>query len=139
MEIYLQIKNSCSELVTLHTSLAKLEDRWSLCGKTIRELNLILDELITNIVEHGNCDKGSMIGIRLIKGENEITLVVTDDGPEFDPTVTPAPDISLPLEERKCGGLGIHLIRKFSDSCTYKRINNRNVLTLKKYLPKECR
>ena len=139
MELSFQLKNSGSELTTLHETLIKLEKRWSLSGKTIMEMNLILDELVTNIIEHGGCEKECEIDIKLIKGASKITLVVIDDGPPFDPTITPAPDISIPLEERSCGGLGIHLVRKFSDGCKYRRVKDKNVLTLIKNLPKEYR
>jgi anti-sigma regulatory factor (Ser/Thr protein kinase) len=139
MDIYFQIRNNCSELTTIHAVLAKLKKRWNLTRRIIAELNLILDELVSNIIEHGNCDKEIEITIRLIKKENRITIILTDTGPPFDPTITPIPDISLPLEERTCGGLGIHLVRKFSDGCSYRRTGNKNVLTLKKHLPKENR
>lgn len=139
MELQFQIKNRCSELGVLHAALLGLEKKWSLTSKTILELNLILDELVSNIVEHGDSEQESSIDIRLIKKNALITLVVTDDGPPFDPTITPTVDITVPLEERKCGGLGIHLIRKFSNSCNYKRVKNQNVLTLEKILDKECR
>lgn len=139
MKLHLQIKNRCSELPVLYASLKCLEKQWSLCRKTVTELNLILDELVSNIVEHGDTEKESKIDIRISKINKVITLIVTDDGPPFDPTITPAVDITTPLEKRKCGGLGIHLIRKFSHSCRYERVKNKNVLTLKKILNKECR
>ena len=139
MEFHFQIKNRCSELATLHATLKCLEKKWFLSSRTIMELNLILDELVSNIVEHGNSERESEIDIKLTKKNMVITLVVTDDGPAFDPTITPSVDIALPLEKRKCGGLGIHLIRKFSDNCAYKRVKNKNVLTLKKILHEECR
>lgn len=134
MEFHFQIKNRCSELPALHTTLARLGEKWSLSNKTVVELNLILDELTSNIVEHGNSKQDSEIDIKLTKKNTVITLVITDEGPPFDPTITPPVDIALPLEERKCGGLGIHLIRRFSDNCKYKRVKNRNVLTLEKTL-----
>ncbi len=139
MEFHFQIKNRCSELLALHTTLTCLQKKWSLSSKTVVELNLILDELVSNIIEHGDSLKESEIDIKLSKKNMVITLVVTDDGPPFDPTITPSVDIALPLEERKCGGLGIHLIRRFSDNCRYKRVKNQNVLTLIKILPEECR
>jgi len=139
MEIHFQIKNRCSELGVLHATLVCLQKEWSLSSRTVMELNLILDELVSNIVEHGDSAQESAIDIRLTKKNAVITLVVTDEGPPFDPTITPTVDITVPLEERKCGGLGIHLIRKFSDNCKYKRVKNQNVLTLEKILDKECR
>jgi serine/threonine-protein kinase RsbW len=134
MEFHFQIKNRCSELAALHTTLVRLGEKWSLSNKTVVELNLILDELTSNIVEHGDSKQDSEIDIKLTKKNTVITLVITDEGPPFDPTITPPVDIALPLEERKCGGLGIHLIRRFSDNCKYKRVKNRNVLTLEKTL-----
>ncbi len=134
MEFHFQIKNRCSELATLHTTLVRLGEKWSLSSKAVVELNLILDELTSNIVEHGNSEQDGEINIKLTKKNTVITLVITDEGPPFDPTITPPVDIALPLEERKCGGLGIHLIRRFSDNCKYKRVKNRNVLTLEKIL-----
>lgn len=139
MEFHFQIKNRCSELATLHTTLVSLGKKWSLSSKTVLELNLILDELTSNIIEHGNSEKEGEIDINITKNNTVITLIVMDNGPPFDPTVTPPVDIALPLEKRKCGGLGIHLIRKFSDNCKYKRVKNRNVLTLEKILDEECR
>jgi len=139
MKIFFHLTNKDSELTKLHAKLVKLENRWSLSAKTVTELNLILDELVTNIIEHGGCEEECIIAIELVKENSSITLTVTDNGPSFDPTVTPAPDISLPLEQRRCGGLGIHLVRKFSDGSRYKRENGRNVLTLIKKLPKEYR
>jgi len=139
MKISFKLTNKDSELTKLHANLVKLEKRWSLPVKTVNEMNLILDELVSNIVEHGGCENICTIGIELMKEDTVITLRVTDNGPSFDPTITPAPDISLPIEERPCGGLGIHLVRKFSDGCSYKRENNLNVLTLIKKLPTECR
>ena len=139
MKFHFQIKSRSSELATLQTTLLHLGKKWALSSKTVVELNLILDELASNIVEHGDPEKESEIDIKLTKKDTVITLVVTDEGPPFDPTITPPVDIALPLEERKCGGLGIHLIRRFSDNCRYKRVKNKNVLTLKKILPEECR
>jgi len=139
MKFHFQIKNRCSELTTLHSTLMDLKKKWSLSSKTATELNLILDELVSNIIEHGDSDTESEIDIQLTKKGTVMTLVITDNGPPFDPTITPSVDIDLPLEKRKCGGLGIHLIRRFSNTCRYKRIKNKNVLTLKKTLHKECR
>ena len=41
-------------------------------------------------------------------------------------------DINQPLEERAIGGLGIHLIRRYMDSISYERRDDRNILTLMK-------
>jgi len=65
MKLHLQIKNRCSELPALYTSLKCLEEKWSLDRKTVTELNLILDEIVSNIVEHGDSEKESEIDIKI--------------------------------------------------------------------------
>jgi sigma-B regulation protein RsbU (phosphoserine phosphatase) len=50
----------------------------------------------------------------------------------FDPTLVETPDTSLMAEERRVGGLGIHLVRKLMDSVNYEREDGKNILTLVK-------
>jgi len=59
------------------------------------------------------------IDIRAIAGGVEVSLVESEADP-FDPTRAPAVDVSLPLERRRPGGLGIHLVRKVVDSLEYR-------------------
>jgi serine/threonine-protein kinase RsbW len=139
MKSSLQIRGDLPELNTVHTHLHDLDRNWRLGRKTCIEINLILDELITNIIEHGAREKEHLIDIILTKTGRNLTIEVQDDGPLFDPTVCPLPDTSLGLDKRKCGGLGILLVRRLSDSCRYRREKNKNVLTLQKTLPEECR
>lgn len=139
MKSSLKIKNALSELITLQNHIRSLEQEWSLPKKFGAEINLLLDELITNIIEHGDQENLHLIDISLSKTGRNLTIEVIDDGPQFDPTSCKSPDTTLPIEKRRCGGLGIFLVRKFSDSCSYKRSENKNIFTLQKTLPKECR
>jgi serine/threonine-protein kinase RsbW len=61
---------------------------------------------------------------------------VEDDGRPFDPLLVPPPDLTLPLERRPIGGLGIHLIRSLMDEVAYARHDGRNVLKMAKRLAK---
>ncbi len=61
-----------------------------------------------------------------------LTIEIIDDGIPFDPLSHEQPDITLQAEERPVGGLGIFLISKIMDTVQYSRINNFNILTLKK-------
>ena len=65
----------------------------------------------------------------------EVTL--TDYGVDrFDPTLAPEVDISLPLEQRKPGGLGLHLIRRMVDSIRYEydEVNRQSRITFRKII-----
>ncbi len=138
MKTSFEIKNDLAELDTLRQQLQLVQHQWSLSDKCLLEINLILDELITNNIEHSDvCDK-YLLTITLTKTGRDLTIEVVDAGPPFDPTLITPPDTALPLDQRKCGGLGIFLVRQFCDCWHYARLHNKNVLTLQKTLPKEC-
>jgi anti-sigma regulatory factor (Ser/Thr protein kinase) len=63
-------------------------------------------------------------------GEN-IVIRVCDDGVAFDPSAAPQVDVEQPLEERRVGGLGIHLVRQFVEQLEYRRLEGRNDLKLR--------
>ena len=134
MKVSFKINNDLSELNTLFDQLRLLEQQWSLPKKILLEINLVLDELITNTIEYGDCDKNNMIEITLTKTGRKITIQIIDEGLPFDPTLCKLPDTDLPLDQRKCGGLGILLVRQFCEYWNYSRLNNKNILTLQKTL-----
>ena len=57
-------------------------------------------------------------------------VTITDDGQPFNPTTVPDPDLSVPGEKRKAGGLGTMLMRKMCDRIAYRREEHQNVLEM---------
>ena len=85
-----------------------------------KTVDFVLEELFTNIVKYGQeSDAPVTIDIRRIAAGVEVTITDTDAEP-FDPTSTPQVDVNAPLEKRKPGGLGIHLVRKMVDAIHYR-------------------
>jgi len=82
-------------------------------------VDFAIEELFTNSVKYG---AGSMapvaIGIGGIPGGVQVTLVDTDV-PLFDITRAPDADVTLPLDQRVPGGLGLHLTRRLVDDIEY--------------------
>lgn len=98
-----------------------------------RDVRLLLDELLTNSVQHGlhGVVRPSVHVELHVTGENcEITL--RDNGVEFDPTRAPPVDIELGLEERDVGGLGVHICRHVADQVSYRRAKGENIVKLTK-------
>ena len=94
-------------------------------------VNLMLDELVTNMVMHGNSNGGTLTAdIRLQLGRGGITLTVEDDGQPFDPTAAEAPDVDAALEDRQVGKLGLHFVKSLANSVSYRLENGRNQLTI---------
>jgi len=96
------------------------------------KIMMAVDEALTNVVLYAYPeDQRGTVGIRIFRVANTITVEIVDHGKPFDPTTHPAPDITLPIEQRPIGGLGIHLMRKMVTSLRYarKEAENRLVLT----------
>lgn len=62
------------------------------------------------------------------------TITFSDSGIPFDPLNKADPDVTLPAEERKIGGLGIFIAKKTMDEVRYEYKDGQNLLTLIKKL-----
>lgn len=98
------------------------------------QINLVLEELGLNIINHGHADpEGREIEIEIASEAESVTVEIADDGRPFDPmTEAPAPDTESDLADRPVGGLGVHLVRTMMDEARYRREGERNRLTLVK-------
>jgi serine/threonine-protein kinase RsbW len=101
--------------------------------KTSATVKMALDELISNVIFYGYLDSGQhKIQVGFGYESNILTIKIEDDGQPFDPTQLETPDLDSSAEDRKIGGLGIHIVRNMMDEFSYARIDNKNVITLKK-------
>jgi serine/threonine-protein kinase RsbW len=64
--------------------------------------------------------------------DKELTLVLSDQGREFDPTSKEDSDMSVNPAERELGGMGIFLVKNIMDEVTYQRFKGKNLLTMTK-------
>ena len=96
------------------------------------KMGLALDEAVTNVVLYAYPQKKGLIKLTLKKTGDDIHVEIRDQGKPFDPTQAPPPDLAVPLEQRKIGGLGIHLMRKSVDRLNYRHENGTNIFTLSK-------
>ena len=96
-------------------------------------INLALDELFTNTIEHGFPGRENEADISIAMRREGETIVVRyeDNGPAFNPLEATEQDTELDLLERPIGGLGLQLIASTFDAVNYERIDDRNVTTLR--------
>jgi anti-sigma regulatory factor (Ser/Thr protein kinase) len=129
----LQIRNDIDELTRVAMFLEDLSEEWGLGMPLAFSLNLVLEEALTNVISYGfDDDSEHTIEVRLKKSGALLSVVIVDDGHEYDPTLKADPDITLAAEERPIGGLGIFLIKKIMDTVEYQRKQNKNILILTK-------
>lgn len=115
--------------------VSALERAHALTPEMVFDINVVLDELISNIIKYGYSDDAAHeIRVKLSATDTAVEIGIEDDGKAFDPFALPEPDLSLPLAERPVGGLGVHFVRKLMTDVQYKRENNRNYMFLKKNL-----
>lgn len=127
------ISNRLDQLEILANVLESISGEWKIPMNAVLNLNLVLEELVTNIIFYGYNDTNEHeINILLSYHDKTVQIQIEDDGKEFNPLLYIEPDTGLALDDRKIGGLGIHFVRKIMDDITYTRSDNKNIVTMKK-------
>lgn len=97
------------------------------------ELVVAVNEAICNILTHGYQGRPGWLAVEVGRRGPDLEVVLRDRARPFDATSVPAPDVGRPLAERQPGGLGVQLMRSFSDEIRYRRgAGGENVLALLK-------
>ncbi len=128
----LRIETRRDELLRLDAAVESLAEAEGWPPDLVFPVKLALEELCINILNYGHEDGQSHeIEIELTSSADMLAIEITDDGRPFDPlTDAPPPDLDSALEDRTPGGLGIHFVRNMMDEVRYRRVQDRNHLTL---------
>ena len=131
--IELILLNRPSEIARLQDQLESFAQQHSLPPKALHEVQLAVEEHLSNVLKYAFTDQGEhRIKVRLQTGATDHCIEVEDDGRPFNPLERPEPNLSLPLDQRPIGGLGIHMMRKSVDRIEYRRANGKNILIMVK-------
>jgi len=94
------------------------------------DLDLVLEELFTNLVKYGRGARGD-VEIALERGAQGVTAKLREfDAEPFDPTKLPEVDVHRPIAERRPGGLGVHFIRSLTKAFRYEYSDRVGVITV---------
>lgn len=85
----------------------------------VEDMKVCVDEVATNIVKHGYGNGEGGLSVEVFREADEIVVKVVDQAPVFDPKFAPKPDLSLPLNDRPVGGMGVHLITTLTDGLSH--------------------
>ena len=97
-------------------------------------VSVAIEEIFVNVAHYayegteGDVD----FSITFDEATRTVSFVMKDRGIPFNPLERPDPDITLSVEEREIGGLGIFITKKTMDSVTYCYENGENILTMTK-------
>jgi serine phosphatase RsbU (regulator of sigma subunit)/anti-sigma regulatory factor (Ser/Thr protein kinase) len=129
----LKLKADLGEVARLHPFLSSYCEHEGTPMEQILDFEVILEELVTNVIKYGGVDAGQECClIELLREGNQITIRFSDWGNPFNPLDQGEVDTDKPIEEREIGGLGIHFIKKLTDTQSYEYRDRQNVLTLTK-------
>ena len=101
-------------------------------NKIIQQILVCSEEIYVNIAKYAYTNKKGIVTISTLIDAEKAIIQFSDSGVLFNPLEMKDPDISLSVEERNVGGLGIYIVKKMMDHVNYVYQNGKNVLTIEK-------
>lgn len=125
----IMVKNEIDNLSYLLSFTEENLKEYGMDERAINHSCVCIDELFSNISLYSGANDVELT----IRGDDDsVFLIIKDDGMQFDPTAADEADTTQSADDRRIGGLGIHIVRKLMDSVSYEYINGKNVVTLEK-------
>lgn len=122
-----------AELEKLEGFTADFAVKAGLSEKDLFALQIVVEELVTNVIDYGGVPAGEhAVHVELSAEAGQLLIRLADRGKEYNPLLREDPDVTLPAEQRPIGGLGVHFCKKLTDAQEYERCDGCNVLTLRK-------
>ena len=99
------------------------------------KIDIAVDEIFGNIAHYAYAPNTGQVTVRVeLTEEPSVIITFFDNGIPYDPTAKADPDITLSIEDREIGGLGIYMVKKSMDEVSYEYKDGQNVLIIKKNL-----
>lgn len=132
MEHVCHYKSDIQEIPAIRGKLEELAALWTIPASELNQIGVILEELFSNIIRFAYDDNlEHQVEIRLKRLNHEICIEIIDDGIPFNP-LDHKPGPSSDPAASDAGGMGLTLVRTFSDSILYERKMEKNHLNIVK-------
>lgn len=104
--------------------------------KVQMQIDIAVEEIYVNIASYAYAPGvgPATLRVEIDADEPAVTVTFIDRGVPYDPLAKPDPDVTLSVQERQIGGLGIFMVKKSMDSMEYEYSEGRNILKLRKRL-----
>ncbi len=103
--------------------------------KVAMKIAVCVEELYVNIANYAYDGQIGKCRIDIEYDEKlpcRVRISLTDSGKYFNPLDKEAPDITLDVEEREIGGLGIFMVKNIMDNISYERKQENNIIIMEK-------
>ena len=102
--------------------------------KVQMKIDIAIDEIFGNIAHYayGSDTGDATVRVEITEEPQAVVITFIDRGVPYDPLAKDDPDMTLSIEDREIGGLGIYMVKKSMDEVSYEYRDGQNVLTIKK-------
>jgi serine/threonine-protein kinase RsbW/sigma-B regulation protein RsbU (phosphoserine phosphatase) len=127
-----RFQRDLSSLPELTRFVADFLSHCGLSPSNAYDLDLILEELFTNVLKYSS--GAGDVAVGLTRDDSLITIAVRefDAAKAYDITRAPEPDLTRPIAERPVGGLGIHMVRQLAETIRYEYKDRVSTTTITK-------
>ena len=134
MKSSLRLRTELAEVVRADAWLVKVCQAVGVPRDALEDLELALDEAVSNIIRHGyGVGAPGEIEIAVEIAADRVRIEVRDRARPFNPLVdAPEPDLARNIDERSKGGLGVYLLRQVMDRVDYSCEKGENRLILER-------
>lgn len=134
VQLVLEVSAEIGNLGPLLDKLDAFGERHSWSAEAMYHVRLVVEEMLINVIDYGGVPGLPLPWVKLDLQQSACLLQIklSDDGVAFNPLAQPTPDLSLSLEDRPIGGLGVHFLRTFMESVHYQRDGSWNHLSFSK-------
>ena len=104
--------------------------------KAQMQIGVAVEEIFINIANYAYAPDKGKATVRVEVSEEPVSVTITfvDHGVPYDPLAKDDPDVTLGVNDREIGGLGIFMTKNLMDDVTYEYKDGMNILKLKKNL-----
>jgi len=120
------------ELIQFVTGCARNS---GLGDKRIGEIQLVIEEALVNIMNYAYPEQAGGVEVSCtVKNKSMFVVEIIDSGIPFDILSFKEPDTTSEIDHRQIGGLGIFFIKNLTNKIDYRRVQDKNILTLSFYI-----
>jgi len=131
----LTLRNNLEELTRLLRFTEEFSTLHGIAREDLIDVDVILEEMVTNVFKYGEIPlEAEACVIEMSLSGAVMKIMIEDKGKPFNPLLLPEVDTAKGIEDRPIGGLGIHFVKKLTDTQHYEYKDGKNVLTLTKEL-----
>ncbi len=134
MQQVLNIRNDIQSLPLVNEWIEQCCEEAGLGLDWVMKFQLVIEEMVSNVIfyAYDSQQQEAAIELRFTWEAGTVSILLRDWGKPFDPTAKEDPDITLSVDDRPIGGLGIFMVKQLMDEVRYERVGSSNLLTLQK-------